>query len=163
MELIDCKVSENCSNICTVLCNECNDYENYYPIKPSILSPRQIRVRAEKKEAKKLLKNSEASKRGKRSKRKGYRTEKKVAQILGGDRVPLSGALGGKLSNDVIVPMTDGNDLKVEVKARADSWKELRRWLDDEREKPDCVVLVPDREEPIICFRVEKFKQLFCK
>jgi len=153
----DCEVRENCKNFLQAgdKCWCCESYNLYLPEDKRILSPRQVRLREERKADKKRKKQSEASRRGKRAKRKGYRAEKKVAQMLDGERVPLSGALGGKYSNDVIA-----KGWKLEVKSRKDSWKEIRRWLDDEREKPDAVVLVPDREEPIVCMRLSKFKLL---
>jgi hypothetical protein len=65
------------------------------------------------------------SQRGKASKRKGYRKEKEVAHDLGGERVPLSGALGGKLSGDV----EDALGRTVEVKSRKDGFKFLYACL----------------------------------
>lgn len=63
--------------------------------------------------------------RGRASKRKGYRVEKAVAADLGGERVPLSGSLGGRLSGDV----TDCIGQQVEVKSRRDGFALLYRWL----------------------------------
>ncbi len=65
------------------------------------------------------------SQRGRASKRKGYRREKEVAADLGGERVPLSGSLGGKLSGDV----KDCLNLTVEVKSRKDGFGTLYGWL----------------------------------
>jgi len=154
---IDCpiKVQENCLNM-PHCCWYCEDWSNYRPLNRNIKSPRQERIKAERKAAKKALKASEESKRGKRAKRKGYRAEKKVAELMNGERVPLSGALRGKYSNDVVA---DG--LQWEVKARKDGWKEIRKWLDDPVEKPDGVILVPDREAPIVCMRLNKFQAFY--
>lgn len=155
MELIDCVVSENCQNICKA-CNDCEYYSHYWPIKTGNRkhwSPRQKEEADRKKQEKKEKKNSDASKRGKAAKRKGYRTEKKIADILGGERVPLSGALRGKYSNDV-----QAHGWQFEVKARKDGWKEIRRWVHDKVENPDAVVLVPDREEPLVVMTLTMFK-----
>ena len=155
-QAIDCvKIQENCLNM-PHQCWHCEDWDNYRPKDKKMKSPAQERKRAERKAAKKEKKASEASKRGKRAKRKGYRVEKKIADLMGGERVPLSGALRGKYSNDVVA---DG--LQWEVKARRDGWKTLRRWLDDPVEKPDGVILVPDREDPIVCMRLEKFQAYY--
>ncbi len=69
-----------------------------------------------------------ASQRGKAAKRKGYRAERQVAADLGGERVPLSGALGGQLSGDVV----DKLGMTVEVKQRADGFKALYGYLEIE-------------------------------
>lgn len=66
-----------------------------------------------------------ASQRGKASKRKGRKAESEVAHILGGERVPLSGSLGGKLSGDVV----DAEGRIYEVKVRAAGFKQTYRWL----------------------------------
>jgi hypothetical protein len=64
--------------------------------------------------------------RGRAAKRKGYRAERKVADALGGERVPLSGSLGGKLSGDVVDKL--GNT--VEVKQRKSGFGLLYRCLE---------------------------------
>jgi hypothetical protein len=155
---IDCvKIQDNCTN-CPHACWYCEEWSHYNPKNPKILSPAQEIRKAERKQAKKELKQSDASKRGKANKRKGYRAEKKVADMMGGERVPLSGALRGKYSNDV---QADG--LQWEVKARGNSFRTLRKWLDDPVEKPDGVILVPDREQPIVCMRMDKFQAYYAR
>ena len=69
-----------------------------------------------------------ASQRGRASRRKGYRAERSVAQAVGGERVPLSGALGGKLSGDVVDRL--GNT--VEVKQRKTGFGLLYQILEIE-------------------------------
>ena len=64
--------------------------------------------------------------RGRASKRKGYRAEKQVETALGGERVPLSGSLGGKLSGDVV----DKLGMTVEVKSRKAGFKLLYSILE---------------------------------
>lgn len=93
---------------------------------------------------------------GKMSKRKGYTGEHEFAELTGGSRVPLSGALGGELSNDVVLP----NGMKVEVKRRKEMEKTLYSWLLDEREKPDAVAFRADRMPWIVALRLEKFMEL---
>ena len=66
-----------------------------------------------------------ASQRGKASKRKGRKAESEVAHILGGERVPLSGSLGGKLSGDVV----DVEGRIYEVKVRKSGFKTLYGYL----------------------------------
>ena len=66
------------------------------------------------------------SQRGKAAKKKGYRTEKAVAAQVGGERVPLSGSLGGKLSGDVV----DRLGMTAEVKSRKAGFKLLYRILE---------------------------------
>ena len=43
--------------------------------------------------------------------------------------MPLSGAAGGRFSGDVVMPLM-GRDLRIEVKARAEDFRELYSWLD---------------------------------
>jgi len=62
---------------------------------------------------------------GKAERRKGLDRERELAHLLGGRRVPLSGAAGGDYIGDV-----KGLGLTWEVKARGDGFRELYRWLD---------------------------------
>ena len=68
-----------------------------------------------------------------RSRSKGARTERSIVNALkvngiAAVRVPLSGAVGGRFAGDIILPLM-GRDLCVEVKARADGFRELYSWL----------------------------------
>lgn len=90
---------------------------------------------------------------GRSSKRKGSGGEREFAELTGGKRVPLSGAIGGEYSNDVKLP----NGWQVEVKRRAEMEKTLYSWILDEREKPDCVAFRADRMPWIVAMTLEKF------
>jgi hypothetical protein len=105
----------------------------------------QARVDA-RKAAQRAGKRSSAAQRGRRSRRKGARVERDFAKLAGGQRVPLSGALRGALTNDVALP--DG--LRVEVKARKDGFRQLYAWVLDSEEKPDAVVLKADNKPFLI-------------
>jgi hypothetical protein len=66
---------------------------------------------------------------GRRSRRKGGRTERSIVNALKASgiaavRVPLFGAVGGRFGGDIVLPLM-GRDLCVEVKARADGFREL--------------------------------------
>lgn len=66
---------------------------------------------------------------GRRSRNKGARVERGIVRALlakgfAAARVPLSGAVGGRFASDLIMPLM-GRDLCVEVKARADGFREL--------------------------------------
>lgn len=94
---------------------------------------------------------------GRKSKNKGYRGEKEFSDLMGGQRVPLSGAVDGEqFSNDVILP----NGWKAEVKRRKEMEKTLYGWILDERENPDIVAFRADRMPWIVCMKVEKFQYL---
>ncbi len=87
---------------------------------------------------------------GKRSREKGNRTERALVRTLqdhgfGAERVPLSGAAGGSYVGDVSLPLL-GIDRTIEVKARADGFRELYRWL----EGRDVLVVKADRREPLV-------------
>ena len=81
---------------------------------------------------------------GRRSRRKGARTERSIVHALQADgiaavRVPLSGAVGGRFAGDIVLPLM-GRDLCVEVKVRAEGFRELYCWLNErdnaDRQKP---------------------------
>lgn len=95
---------------------------------------------------------------GKASRDKGARREREFAKLIGGTRVPLSGAMGGAYSNDV----TGGlfGDLRVEVKARADGWKQIYDWLLDEREKPDILALKADKKPWLVVMTLDMLRRL---
>ena len=61
------------------------------------------------------------------------------------ERVPLSGATGGRFGGDVSVPLL-GADRRVEVKIRADGFRELYNWLTG----ADLLVVRADRCEPLV-------------
>ena len=74
---------------------------------------------------------------GRRSRSKGARTERSIVNALQANgiaavRVPLSGAVGGRFAGDIVLPLM-GRDLCVEVKARADGFRELYCWLNRAR------------------------------
>ena len=89
---------------------------------------------------------------GKRSKRKGSRRELEFAKLIGGKRIPLSGAVDG-YTNDV-----EGMGLKWEVKARKDGFKQLYKWIEDEREQPDALALKADRKQWLVVLPLDTFK-----
>ena len=64
-------------------------------------------------------------------------------------RVPLSGAVGGRFAGDIVLPLM-GRDLCVEVKARADGFRELYSWLDER----DVLIVKADRQEPLVIVRL---------
>ncbi|MEI8153557.1 MAG: hypothetical protein WCG92_18490 [Hyphomicrobiales bacterium] len=91
---------------------------------------------------------------GRRSRAKGNRTERRVvvalqAAGLAAVRVPLSGAAGGRFSGDVVMPLM-GRDLCLEVKARADGFRELYGWLDER----DALIVKADRQEALVVVRL---------
>lgn len=92
---------------------------------------------------------------GRASKQKGSRRELEFAKLIDGEKKPLSGALGGKYSNDV-----EGMGLQWEVKARATGFKQIYDWVLDEREKPDALALKVDRKPWLVVMTLEKFQEL---
>ncbi len=95
---------------------------------------------------------------GKLSRDKGMRGEREFAELVGGRRVPLSGAQRG-FENDVVVPTSIG-DLRAEVKRRKSGFSTLYGWLEDERERPDIVAFRADRKPWIVAMPVEVFQRL---
>jgi hypothetical protein len=91
---------------------------------------------------------------GRRSRNKGARIEREIvralqAKGLAASRVPLSGAVGGRFSGDVVLPLL-GRDLCVEVKARADGFRELYSWLASR----DVLIVKADRQPPLVVVRL---------
>ncbi len=91
---------------------------------------------------------------GRRSRTKGARTERGIVNALKASgiaavRVPLSGAVGGRFAGDLVLPLL-GRDLCVEVKARAEGFRELYSWLDGR----DVLIVKADRGEPLVVVRL---------
>jgi Holliday junction resolvase len=91
---------------------------------------------------------------GRHSRDKGGRVERGVVNALKASsiaavRVPLSGAVGGRFAGDIVVPLI-GRYLCVEVKARADGFRELCSWLNQR----DILIMKADRQEPLVVVRL---------
>lgn len=91
---------------------------------------------------------------GKASRDKGQRREREFAELIGGRRIPLSGAQEG-YPNDV-----EGMGLQWEVKAKKNGFKMIYDYVLDEREKPDAVALKADRKPWLVVMTLDKFKKL---
>jgi Holliday junction resolvase len=91
---------------------------------------------------------------GRRSRSKGARTERGIVNALQANgvaavRVPFSGACGGRFAGDIVLPLM-GRELCVEVKARADGFRELYSWIDQR----DVLIVKADRQEPLVVVRL---------
>lgn len=94
---------------------------------------------------------------GKASRDKGLRGEREFAKLVGGVRVPLSGAAGGDLfGNDVQLP----NGKRAEVKRFKVGEKTLYGWIMDEREKPDVVAFRADAMPWVVAMKVGEFVRM---
>src|SRR3974390_443836 len=87
---------------------------------------------------------------GRASRDKGNRAERAIVKFLqdrgfAAERVPLSGAAGGSYLGDISVPVL-GADRVVEVKCRANGFRELYAWLTDR----DILIVRADRKEPLV-------------
>jgi hypothetical protein len=85
-----------------------------------------------------------------KSRDKGNRTERAIVRLLQGvgfatEHVPLSGAARGRFGGDVSVPLL-GIDRRIEVKCRADGFRELYRWLG----RANFLIVRADRCEPLV-------------
>lgn len=89
---------------------------------------------------------------GKPPRRKGDNGERELARLLGGRRIPLSGAAGGEFAGDVEVPGLG----RGEVKRRQDGFKQLYKWL----EGRDFLAVRADRREWLITMRAETVVRL---
>jgi hypothetical protein len=87
---------------------------------------------------------------GRAPRQKGNRFEAHLRDLLqnaglAAERVPLSGSAGGKFAGDLSVPLL-GIDRVVEVKCRADGFRELYSWLIDR----DALIVRADRRVPLV-------------
>ena len=89
---------------------------------------------------------------GKQQRDKGARREREFAHLVGGERVPLSGAAGGSFAGDVRLP----NGWRVQVKARADGWRTLYALLAD----ADLLALKADRRDWLVVLPAERLLPL---
>lgn len=92
---------------------------------------------------------------GRASRDKGLRREREFAALVGGQRVPLSGAAGGEFGEDVLMP----NGWRVQVKARADGWRTLYADLGE----ADLLALKADRRPWLVVLPVGAFLKLLGK
>ena len=91
---------------------------------------------------------------GRAPRRKGHSIERALVRFLqargfAAVRVPLSGSVGGRFAGDILLPLM-GRDLCVEVKARADGFRELYCWLN----RRDVLIVKADRREPLVVLRL---------
>lgn len=123
--MAQCSVSENCK-VSGQNCPFCINGNEYSPVDKRVLFPAEAERLQVRADARREHRQSEAYKVGKKSNRKGKRREREIAKLLGGERVPMSGALDG-LPNDVVLP----NGWRTEVKARKSGLAVLYGWLED--------------------------------
>src|SRR5690625_3530045 len=88
---------------------------------------------------------------GKASRDKGGRGEREFAALIGGERVPLSGAAGGSYTGDVT-----GLGMRWEVKRRKDGFKELYKWLDG----AGALAVRADRKEWLVVMPLETLLEM---
>jgi hypothetical protein len=91
---------------------------------------------------------------GRAAKQKGSREERHLVKLFQAagfacERIPLSGAAGGKYSGDLSIPLL-GLDRTVEVKVRENGFVRLYDWLDGR----DLLILRADRKEPLVVLRL---------
>ena len=92
---------------------------------------------------------------GRASRQKGNRAERLVVNLaqaagLSSERIPLSGAAGGKFAGDMTVALLNA-DRRVECKARAEGFATLYRWITDNF----ALVVKADRKEPLVILRLK--------
>lgn len=92
------------------------------------------------------------------SKRKGNRGELEFSKLVGGKKVPLSGAMRNEedFTNDVILP----NGWETEVKRFKDGEKTLYGWILDPIERPDVVAFRADKKPWVVCMHLGNFNRL---
>jgi Holliday junction resolvase len=91
---------------------------------------------------------------GARPRQKGDRLERSLVRVLqssgfGAERIPMSGACGGKYAGDISVPICN-RDLTIEVKSRARGFAQIYAWL----ENRDALIVKSDRKDAIVVLRL---------
>lgn len=94
------------------------------------------------------------SRGGKASREKGNRRELQFARLVGGQRIPLSGAAGGQFREDVLLP----NGWRAQVKAKADGFRMLYSALAGDA---DVLALKADRKPWLVVLPEERFLELY--
>lgn len=97
---------------------------------------------------------------GKPSRDKGQREERSIVHAfqeagIGAERIPLSGAAGGKFVGDVSIPV-QGQDWVFEAKVRADGFRQLYSWLAEHKG----LFIRADRRERLVVLRESDFIKL---
>jgi hypothetical protein len=100
---------------------------------------------------------------GRASRDKGNRAERAIVKFLqargfAAERVPLSGSAGGSYLGDITVPVLNV-DRTVEVKCRADCFRELYKWL----EARDLLIVRADRKEPLVVLPLKLAAEIAAK
>jgi hypothetical protein len=100
---------------------------------------------------------------GSASRQKGNRAERAIVKFLqergfAAERIPLSGSAGGSYVGDLTVPILEV-DRCIEVKCRADGFRELYKWLQDR----DILILRADRSEPLVVFPLKLAAEIAAK
>jgi hypothetical protein len=100
---------------------------------------------------------------GRASRDKGNRAERAIVKFLqecgfAAERVPLSGSAGGSYLGDLTVPILN-IDRVVEVKCRADGFRELYKWLIDR----DILIVRADRSEPLVILPLKLAAEIAAK
>lgn len=100
---------------------------------------------------------------GRASRDKGNRAERAIVKYLqergfAAERVPLSGSAGGSYLGDLTVPVLN-IDRVVEVKCRADGFRELYKWL----EARDLLIVRADRKEPLVVLPLKLAAEIAAK
>ena len=83
---------------------------------------------------------------GRRSRDKGAHIERAIAKVLQGDGVAATKIGRAYQPGHDIVPSLTGRDLCVEVKVRADGFRELYSWVNQR----DVLIVKADRQELLV-------------
>ena len=93
---------------------------------------------------------------GRRFRDKGARTERTVAKVLQANAFAAAKISRAYQPSHDVVSSLSGRDLFVEVKARADLFRDLYNWLDGR----DILIVKADHKEPLVVLRMSLAMQI---
>lgn len=100
---------------------------------------------------------------GKSQRDKGARFEREIVnklkdQLIPAERVPLSGACGGKFKDDIYaeIPSLKEEQWSFECKKRGDGFKQIYDWIDGS----DGLFISADRKETLVVLSFNQFCRL---
>lgn len=163
--MYDCEVEQNCNGFTQESCWYCENYSMYTPKDPKILCKRQVETRLQRKEEKKLHKETKEYKQGKKALKTGENGEREIVKILNkynikAERVKGSGRFHSSATSCDIKLNVFGSEKRAEVKRRKKGFETIYKFLSQD-ERSNMVFMKADRKPWLVCMSIEDFINMF--